>query len=196
MALKKILISFFAVLNISAVIYSNRPGFVSSIQDKLLSNCFSQIASYNIRYVEWFISDKLAWYAYLVGLGNRWLMFGFQNHFNWWYQIKAKYQDSEIVLLPLPRQSQRTFLQWLLFDFKEAKILHNIYPNQNARESYAKYLCRQFPSHNNFQVDSIVWEMYWQNILEPKYAREKGAYLAPEINSQVLNVFKCPEENK
>ena len=197
MILKKLLISFFAVLNISAVLYSNRPGFVTSVQDKLLNSCFSQLAAYNIRYVEWFISDKLAWYAYLVGIGNRWIMFGFQNHFNWWYQIKAKYADSETVLLPLPRQSKRTFWQWLLFDLKEAKILHNMYPSEGARQSYSYYLCRRFSLYNNSSIDSILWELHWQNILEPKYARERGTYLDPKEYSQVLNEFKCPKsENK
>ena len=180
------------MLNISAVLYSNRPGFVAGIHNKFLSN-FSPLASYNIRYIEWFISDKLLWYAYLVGIGNRWLMFGYQNHFNWWYQIKAKYANSETVLLPLPRQSKRTFWQWLLFDFKEAKILHNIYPNEYARRSYSYYLCRNFSTYNNSPVNSILWEIYWQNILEPRYAREQGTPFDPNVYSRGLNEFKCPE---
>lgn len=193
MKIKKILISLFAVLNISAVLYSNRPGFTAAIHDKVLSN-LSPVASYNIRYVEWYLSNNLLWYAYLIGLGNKWVMFGYQNHFNWWYQIKAKYADSKVVLLPLPRQSKRTFLQWLLFDFKEAKILHNIYPNPKVRESYAKYLCRKFSLHDNSPIESIIWEVYWQYILDPKSARERGTYLDPNVSSNVMHVFNCSEE--
>ena len=195
MKIKKVLISLFVLLNISAVLYSNRPGFTSGIHDKFLSH-LSGAASYSIKYVEWYITDKLLWYAYLIGLGNRWLMFGYQNHFNWWYQIKGKYADSEVMLLPLPRQSKRTFWQWLLFDFKEAKILHNIYPNAYAREAYAKYLCRKFASHNNSLIESIIWEINWQYILDPKTANERGTYLDPNISSQVMHVFNCSQEIK
>ena len=178
-------------MNISAVLYSNRPGFTACIQNKVL-NCFSQVAASNIRYVESFVSNQLFWYSYLVGIGNRWIMFGYQNHYNWWYQIKAKYTDSETILLPLPRQSKRTFWQWLLFDLKEAKLIHNIYADEKARRAYSNYLCRQFSTYNNSPVDSVIWELQWQNILEPKYARENGTYLDPNISSEILNEFKCP----
>ena len=190
---KKILISFFVVLNIVTVLYANRPAFVESVPDKLLNEHLSQTATYNIRYIQWCIKQKLQMYGYLAGLGNHWIMFGYQNHFNWWYRIKAEYADGEKIILPLPRQSKRNFFQWLLFDLKETKLLHNIYPDASAREAYAKYLCRQYPVHNNSQVESIAWELYWQYIYEPKQALLQGTHLDPKINASILNVFECPE---
>lgn len=191
--MKKILISIFCVLNIVAVLFSNRPTFTSVACEKFIDSCLNKTAAYNIRYLAWYFKSKIQMYAYLAGLGNHWIMFGYQNHFNWWYRIYAKYGSSQKILLPLPRQSKRTFWQWYLFDFKEAKFHHNIYADAAARESYAKYLCRQFPTHNNSPIKSIEYELYWQQILEPKIVRETGKYLDSRINMQLLNTFNCPE---
>ncbi len=191
LSMKKALISLFIILNMVAVLYSNRPAFIDTIPNKIIEGYFSKTASYNTRYILWLLAEKIRMYAYLAGLGNHWTMFGFQNHFNWWYVIKAKYADGHVVLLPLPRQSKRTFWQWLLFDLKEAKFHWNISSETHAREKYAKYLCKQFKKDKNSQISSIKWKVYWQYIKEPKEAIKTKSYLYPKIDSSLLHNFKC-----
>ena len=192
--MKKVIISCFVILNILTIVYFNRPSFIDKVSNNFVDKYFSQTAAYNARYALWFISSKLTLYGYLAGINNHWIMFGSQSRFNWWYKIKAKYTNGEIVLLPLARQSERTFWQKNFFDFKEAKILHNLYSNSLWREKYANYLCRQYSSNNGSSVKSIEWEVYWQKLYDPKEARRLGTHLSPEISSSLLNSFNCKKE--
>ena len=121
-SLKKILISAFVILNIFTVLFMNRPHFFIKYVNEAIDSYKNPMFAWKLRMGSWYIAR----YAHLVGLDNRWQMFGRQSRFNWWYDIKAKYSNDEIVLLPLPRQSKKTFLEWLLFDFKEAKFHLNL----------------------------------------------------------------------
>ena len=195
-SIKKIIISIFVTMNIVAVLYSNKPGFISTISNKFVNGCFSKVAATNIHYMSNFIENKIRWYAYLVGLNNHWIMFSFQPRYNWWYRIKAKYENSEIVLLPLPRQSKRTFWQKIFFDFKEAKLEHNLYGNKKRRDNYANYLCRTFKIYKNSKIDSIIWELHSKSILPPKEACIKGMYMGNDEQLKNLDIFSCKELTK
>lgn len=191
--IKKVIISLFIILCISTVLYSNRPSFIGTMIDKTLDNHFSKIAAYNIRYVIWAIKNKIQMFGYMAGLGNHWIMFGFQQHFNWYYKIKAKYLDGSVILLPLPMQSKRTFWQWLLFDIKEAKFQHNIYQREDMRKAYAMHLCKNYPEYKGYPIRSIEWFMYWQYINDPKLARQLGTHLDKKMHKKLLHSFSCSE---
>ena len=124
-------------------------------------------------------------------------MFGRQSRFNWWYDIRAIYSDGEkdvAVLLPLPNQSERTFLQQTLFDLKERKFQLNIYLNEVARESYSRYLIRQYPVHDGFRIKAIRWHLCTQRILPPQEAMEKQILHDPVVSVRLLNEFKVNHE--
>src|SRR5207247_458431 len=76
-------------------------------------------------------------------LGNLWQMFGRQSRFNWCFPISAVYGNAERINLLLPPQSDRTFWQGTLFDFREGKFHLNLYPSPELREAYAHHLCRE-----------------------------------------------------
>lgn len=176
--LRKTLISAFIILNLSTVIYMNRPILV----DTKIKESFSAMASWRIEYAGWMIAR----YAHLVGLDNRWQMFGQQSRFQWWYVIKAKYKNNEERVLPLAMQSERTFWENFLFDFKEAKIYLNLYTRPDFREVYAHYLGRQFPELEGSPVTSVIYELHWRNILSPLEAKRRGFHLEKESHKQLL----------
>ena len=185
--LKKLLISIFAVLNVCTIFFMSRPDQFIASSNKYINSNFSPQNVYNIGLFAWYIKR----YAHLVGLDNCWKMFGHQSRFNWWYVIKARYPDEEIKL-PLPMQSKRTFLEWLLFDFKEAKFYLNIYGSKDSREIYSHYLCRKYRSYKDKPISSIIFELHHQYILPPEQARQKGYCLDPNSYSRVLDEFICP----
>ena len=163
----------------------NRPPSLIGVTDKLLSS-LSLRQAYHCKMAGWYVRR----YAHLVGLDNRWQMFGRQARFNWWYVITARYADPEEIVLSLPRQSKRTFLQRTLFDFKEAKFHLNLYGSDEGRKAYARYLCRQHPTHKGAPIESITFELHYQNILEPEEAAKRGIHVDPTIHRRVLNVFR------
>ena len=190
--LKRILIYAFVVVNIFTVLYMNRPVFLIQVVNKIVDNHTSAVFTYKLKLFSWYIKS----YAHIVGLDNKWQMFGRQSRFNWWYLIKAKYDDSKTIALALPRQTPRNFLERNLIDFKEGKFHLNLYNNEIGRETYSRYLCRQFSNLNGSPIQSIIFELWYQNILPPEEAEKKGKYLDPNVYSQVLNEFKCHEAEK
>ena len=187
--LKKLLIYVFIIINIFTVLFINRPVFLAKKINEIIDSYKSPRVSYKLSLLSWYIKS----YAHIVGLDNQWQMFGRQSRFNWWYLIKAKYENSEVVTLPLPRQMPRNLIERNLIDFKEGKFHLILYGNEIGRETYSHYLCRKFSEHNDSKIKSIVFELWWQNILPPKEARKKGMCLDPGIYNQVLNEFNCPE---
>ena len=127
--IKRFFISLFVLLNIFTVIYVNRPVPIKEIQGNKLKEIL-----HSPRYDS--IGSKIGIlftsYGELVGLGTRWLMFILQDKYNWSYLIKAKYADSSEIILPIPRQGKRSFLQREFFDFKDAKFQYNFNYRQYA----------------------------------------------------------------
>jgi hypothetical protein len=184
----RVLISGFVLLNLATVLWTNTPPSVLQVCREAVDAHFSPQNAYRIRYVDW----RWQQYAHVVGLNNRWQMFGRQSRFNWWYSIRAIYSDGETeksVLLPLPNQSPRTFLDRYVFDLKECKFELNIYLNEVARESYSRYLMRQYSEHEGMPIRSIRWFLGTQMILEPKDAVAQHRLHASEAQVRLLNEF-------
>ncbi len=116
-------------------------------------------------------------------------MFAHNSRFNWWYVVKAEYADSTVVDLPLPGQRPGTFWQRNLFDFREAKLNLNLYPNILPRKAYSFYLRRQYPTHGDFPLTSIIWELHYQYILDPMDSALHRSHLDPNVTTRLLNQF-------
>jgi len=170
--LKKTVVSIFVVASLLTVLYMNRPGVFALSSD----------AAYPVLLGDWVIQE----YAFLAGLNNQWQMFGRQSRFNWWYVIKARYADGTDVVLPLPLQSDRSFWQSTLFDFKEIKLQLNLYPRPEAREAYAYYLARQYPTKDGQPINWIYYELQWQMLMPREEASRTGTHVYPQVSGQVL----------
>lgn len=187
--LRKSLISAFAALNVGTVVYIHAP---ERLTDRYERNLYAELPShpqlaYRLRQAQWLVRR----YAHLVGLDNRWLMFTTLHRFNWWYLIKARYADSALVVLSLPRQSPRTFWQRHFFDFREAKFHLNIYSDPAGRVAYARHLCRRFPDHDGARVQSIVIELHHRLILPPAEARRRGQAWSADSHGRVIDLIPC-----
>lgn len=89
-------------------------------------------------------------------------------------------------MLPLPLQSDRSFWERALFDFKETKFHHTLYTRPTAREAYAHYLARQYPEYEGVPISSITIDLSWQQILPREEAARRGTHLDSTITTQVL----------
>ena len=179
--LKKVGLSCFVVLNLLTVLFMNRPAPVMQGEDKVIETLDEGLA-YKVRYARWLVER----YAFCTGLNNQWRMFGDPSRYYMWYIIKGKYGDGDPLPLPLPLQSERTFWQSALFDFKETKFHHTLYTRPAAREAYAHYLARQFPVRDGVPISSIIFELNWQEILPREEASKAGNNLDPHITAQVV----------
>ncbi len=193
------LISAFIILNLATVGYVNRPAWLSEAWDNTVNALPAPIP---------WLKKKgeliPRMYGHVTGLDRYWDMFSNLPRFNWWYVIKAEYADGTTVLLPLPRQSERTFLQRHFFDFKEAKFELNIYPRAGPpqseevlryRKAYAYYLARQYPTHNGAPIRAILWEVRTQRLLPAIQAELAGTHLDPEVALLVLDDFRIAADS-
>ena len=189
--LAKTLVSVFVIINLLAVAYANRPVVLANRFDARVDSSLSAWTAYRLRYLVWL----LARYGHFAGLDNRWQMFGYQSRFNWWMQFEAVTADGQRVLLPLPNQSQRSFSQHHLFDFREAKYHLNLYGSPDLRERYARYLCRAFPTLGNSQTSAVRITLFHQMLVEPEVARRRRNHLEPETGAQELLLQPCSSRN-
>lgn len=180
------MISAFICLNLVSTLFMNRPEWLREATDEWIHERLDPMTAWRLDTASWVIR----FYAYLLGFDNRWEMFSYAHRSNWSYLFQAKYSDGRIRALPLPGQSERTFLQEHVFDFREAKFHLNIYKDADARWAYARYLCR---SHGDSAagLESIIVELRDQELLERTRALAAGTHLEAEGHSRVLDVVSC-----
>jgi hypothetical protein len=179
------LISAFVVLNLVAILRSNRPSWAGRPIERTVDGAMGPYALYRLRYSAWLI-DR---YAHLAGLNNRWEMFSHQSRFNWWYGVQA-ISNGGSEDLNLPNVGERTFAQRLLFDFREAKYHLNLYGNEELRHRYARRVCREIQQRGQ-PVESIRFVLHSQALLYPEEARRRGTHVEPEIDTRTLDEFSC-----
>jgi hypothetical protein len=185
--IRRKLISLFIVLNILTLLVANQPPAFVDWKQRTAEALLGPQPAWVLRYGEWLIRR----YAHIVGLDNRWMMFSRLPRFDWWFVIKAKHRDWTHEVLPLPRQSERSFGQRVFFDFKEAKLHLNIYNYPQARRAYGRHLCRTTGERTGTVPLAIVWERHYQDILERSEAAASGTHLDPEVRSEVIQVVEC-----
>jgi hypothetical protein len=183
--LRNALLSVFIILNLGTVLFMNISPDASEKLGRMIDERLPWNAAYPLHYYGW----RIGQYAHLVGLDNRWTMFAHNSRFNWWYVVKAQYADSTVVDLPLFGQGPRTFWQRNLFDFREAKLSLNLYQNILNRKSYSYYLRRQYSTHRDSPITSIIWELHYQDIVNPVESALHGSHLDPTITTRLLNRF-------
>lgn len=139
---------------------------------------------------------RIRYYAFVVGIDNRWQMFGRQSRFNWKFRIFGLYSDGHRVvehLMPDPRQMERNVVQNRLWDFKEGKYHLNLYSSENERMGYAFFLARQAPVYDGLPIRSVAYERQWINILPPEVAQQSGYHLENRVNKEVINLWHVGE---
>jgi len=118
-------------------------------------------------------------------------MFSHQSRFNWWYGVQALSASGSVQDLNVPGVGERTFGQRALFDFREAKYHLNLYGDEDLRQRYGRYLCREVARAGGEPVHSIRFLLHHQDLLYPEEARRRGTHLEPEIFTRTLNEFSC-----
>jgi hypothetical protein len=181
---KKLLLSAFIVLNLGTVLFMNRPKGLIESADRPPRDQPNPTASLLV------IASALdQMYAHVTGLDNVWSLYAMVARGDTWHRITAEYADGTAVLLPLPLQSERTFWQRHVVDFKEVILQSSHFLNPAAREEYTDYLRRQYPTHNGAPIRAIIWEIRWQYFLPPDDPRAQGSHLAPEVHTRTLGVY-------
>jgi hypothetical protein len=190
--LKYAAVNIFIVLNLCVIAFANKPDFIADAVQQFSKTNLSPQTDYRLRLSGWY----LKYYGYLVGLDNKWQMFGRQSRFNWWYVVRGEYSDgttTQRILMPTSFQSARTLPQRLLFDLKENKIQLNMYNNAFAREAYSRYLARQFPEHNGLPIRAVLWELAHQKIIPPAEAVAQQKLREDKVHIRSLNRFELPD---
>jgi len=185
--------SLLSVCVLATIFWCNLPDSVPKAVHNAMDRNLDPQITYRIRYTEW----AILYAAHIAGLDNKWQMFGGQSRFNWKFLIVAEYGDSDQRverLLPLPRQSERSLFQKSIVDFKEAKFHLNIYNDPVARESYARYLGRQYPEYQGRPLKCIRYDLQVQNILPPLIAVREQKLLEEKLITNTISCFPMEQE--
>jgi hypothetical protein len=171
---KKWLISAFIVLSLGVVLLANLPAGPAGSGQSLLR-----------------LVPPLAIYGNALGLDTRWSLFSNPVRVESWQVIQAEYAGGAKVVLPLAGQSERTFWQRNLFDFKEEMLRFGLAGRRDRREGYAAYLCRRYPSHEGAPVKEIVWDTFQRSVVGIDPATRTGSHVDPQSKKQWREVFPC-----
>lgn len=185
--MKKILISVFIVLNLITVLFTHRPRPLADAFNRWSYSHLSPLQSWKLNMIGWHISN----YGHHIGLDNRWEMFSFAHRFHWWYLFRAESDGNKVIDLPLPLQSNRSFIQKYFFDFREAKYHLNLYANKTERLAYMSYLCRRFSVIEGAKTRKIILELHHQIFNEREVTRATGQYMNPNAYSRALDEITC-----
>lgn len=190
---RKLAISVFIAANLLTAVYMNKPVVFTMWLNEALTSRYSRDWLQPISKADLAIRH----YAHFSGQDTRWQMFYLLYRVNWRYEINAVYTKGDAnktVLLPLPKQSRRTPLQYWFFDYREKKFLHitHVHPELGGIESYARYLSRQFPTHEGMPLKSIVVDLYTRDILDPWDAVAQGTHVAPTVGRSVKYEYHLP----
>lgn len=146
-----------------------------------------------IRYAVWLLNYEqwgIRQYGWHTGLNGYWRMFSPVHHYNWRHVIQAVYPDGSLAALPLPNQTQRTFWQTYFVDFRETKMLLNMWSRPPMKAAYAEHLCRTYPVRGRSPA-FIRYELFWQGILTPEQAAQMGTHLDAAVQSAVIGEYAC-----
>jgi hypothetical protein len=185
---KKLLISAFVILNLGTVLWTNRPKAVDRTWNRALETCPSPAVAGALRRAE--ALDET--YADVAGEDAVWQMFCGLSRWDRWLVVKARYAGGREVVLPLPLQSDRTFWQQNVADFKEVKYHLGLFDDHVLRQGYSVYLARHYPAHDGAPLREIVWEAHYQDIRPMDQTRRLGSHLQPASYQFVLDTFTYP----
>lgn len=144
------------------------------------------------------LTYDLEWYAFLVGLDQKYYMFSTLHRGDYHHIFKAKFADGTTETLPLERQSDRTFLQKHFFDHAAGKFHLNLVGATWGKKSYSQFLCREFAGVYPKKLQAIEVEFYTQTYRSRREAWELGGHLigdSPHLSK--VETFSCQsaEEN-
>ena len=95
------------------------------------------------------------------------------------------------VLLPIPGQAERSFLQRHFVDFREAKFHLNIYPRPHLLQAYARHLCRAHPTVGGVPVSAVRIAVDYHGLHEPAAARRARTVVASPTYRAVREEVPC-----
>jgi hypothetical protein len=186
-ATTKLAISAFACLNLIAVLLAHRPPAMIQFVDGWIERNLSPMSALRLDAASWLV-DR---YSYIVGLDTRWEMFRTRPLSRWRYRFTAQRADGSSAPLPIPLQSERTFLQANYFDFRETKIWENMATDPEALVSYVRYLCHAFTGDGGAEIQSITVELYSQDVRERSETEKTGLPFAGAETFEILGQMPC-----
>ncbi len=133
--------------------------------------------------------------AFFDALGTRiplyfdWSLFTPTVKHQWRVRYYALESDGSEVLLPLPNQSERSFLERHFLDFSETMLQSNLF-SFSAHEVYAKQLCRVF-GQGERNILAIRVTSSRRRMLEPEQARARETFFEPETHVREIGTYQC-----
>lgn len=181
--MRKALISVFIVISIATQVLQNLN--VPYVRDDPQAPYAARVATWTMNQVHWGFET----YGFYTGTNVYWRMFSPVHRYDWWWRIEGV-MDQGVRDLPSPSATGHQGAEAFFTDFRETKILLNLWPRPLMQAAYADYLC-QGEARAGRPLRSVRLEMYWRNILPPAEAAARGDHRDDHVSSTVMGEYPC-----
>lgn len=129
-------------------------------------------------------------YGFYVGLDGYWRMFSPVHRYDWAWRVIAIDPGGQERLLSSPSETGRTGLDSFFVDFRETKMLLNMWTRPPMQQAYIDHRCRE-EERAGRGPSSIRLEMLWRAILPPQQAAAKGDHRDATTYANVMAERTC-----
>ncbi|MBI3309214.1 MAG: hypothetical protein HYZ79_07580 [Candidatus Melainabacteria bacterium] len=202
----KKIINIFILLNLFTTLIVNIRGQVNfsvelrpdkAVENSILRKGTNKSIKYIFTLRDNILVKFLNLYSHLTGLQGKYQMFVLLLREKAMLIPKGQYDDSTIVDLPIPLNSNRKVTDKFLFDFKEVKYNHNLLFNAPTwREEYANYLCKTFNNDKSKKLKSIILESHKQKIYNPRIASQLSRSIEETKIKEIVSIFDCSKTSE
>lgn len=149
-------------------------------------------APYPVRVATW-VGASARWgfdtFGFWTGTNTFWRMFSPVHKYDWWWTVTALYPDGSARSLPSPSAANTAPAPFFI-DFRETKLLLNLWNRPQMQAAYADHLCRQEAAAGR-PPQRIRLDVTWRAIVAPDLAARTGSHSGPQVNTRTMGEFAC-----
>ncbi len=151
-----------------------------------------ETSPYPVRLAAWVVAE-VRWgfdtFGFYTGTNTLWRMFSPVHKYEWSWAITAIYADGSMRALPSPSDPATDPAPFFV-DFRETKLLLNLWTRPPMQAAYADHLCRH-ETARGVAPQRVRLDLEWRAIVPPEVAASTGSHLADRTNSQAMGEFAC-----
>ena len=95
----------------------------------------------------------------------------------------------DVPALTSGKQVPRGAFEAQFVDFRETKMLLNMWTRKEMRDGYAQMLCRTYAEGK--AIRQIRYTLVWRELLSPAVAEQRGTHRETTVYSAVLDEVPC-----
>lgn len=140
------------------------------------------------------VANQARWgfeqFGFWTGTNTYWRMFSPIHKYDWWWRVFAFEPDGSWREIASPSVSSRSSLESFFVDYRETKLLLNLWTRPPMQTAYIEHRCREERAAGRAPA-RIQLMLQWRPILPPHEALERGDHRGTEIGTSLMAEGRC-----